>query len=149
MKQKNDMKEKLWEFLFENKIIVIGLVIFLIAPGIWTIFFFNRTEFWRMDIIKLLVISASMSTPVFACSYIILRGCRVQGKIEMDEATMVGGSSIYTTFIFFIVMLLKIEYPDMKAEYAMFVIIFLLLTFVIINIIEVRKINRQKDITNG
>lgn len=144
MNEKYNGKEKWFDFIFENKLSAIGLIIFIITPGIWTIFFFNRLEFWNMDVIKLLVISISMCAPVFSCCFLILLGCFIQARIDLDYEGMIIASALYSALIFAVVIFFKIVYPKaMTVEKALLVIIGSLGAFLIGNVMGVYKVTRK------
>lgn len=144
MNTKTDTKEELLKFLFENKILAIGSIIFLIVPGIWMIFFFNRERFWEMDVVKLIVLSVSICIPVFAYCFLMLFGCFLQFRIDMDYESIVLTSIMLTALTFIITIGIKLCQPDMRVEHAMLLILSCLLVYTIGNIVGAYRVSRKE-----
>ena len=56
-------KKDIVKIVFENIIVIAAMFLGLVAPGVLTIGLFQREMFMKMDIVKLLVLSACLCFP--------------------------------------------------------------------------------------
>ncbi|MCI8661407.1 MAG: hypothetical protein HFG54_14385 [Lachnospiraceae bacterium] len=105
--------EKLVEFFKDNILSVIIVVLGILIPGVSTVFLFNRELFINLDVIKLLILSACITTNSFVTIMfvVVLKSPFDYPKyVQMQIALMVN------ILIFLVMLLIKVFWRNLSIE---------------------------------
>lgn len=106
--------ERMIEFILNNVAVVVVAILGFSFPGVLTIFLFNRELFLQLDILKLMILAASISTPSLG---------GVLAAIVWKETTseplqvQIGIAFTINMIIFSFMLALKIVWRSMNSTY--------------------------------
>ncbi len=142
----DDFKNKVAEMLEKNMLNYVSAAFGLVVPGGLTILVFKMSLFYELDILKILLLSFTISAPVFGTVFLINALAKGKTNIHQEGDRFFAVSAVFNLVIFSVAILLKILISSINIKVFVIIIFLLCMLFYCMNIKDIIS-NQSKKLS--